>query len=478
MLAFVRGPDTFAAPGQIYVKMLPEGEPVQLTRDNLQKMSPVFSPDGSKIAYTTVTGPHWDTWAVPVISGQPQLWLPNASGLVWSGRDKILFSEIKDNDIHMAIVAAEESRAGQRDVYVPAGKRGMAHRSYPSPDGRWALVVEMDRAIWLPCRLVPLDGSSAGRQVGPPNAGCTFAAWSPDGEWMYLSSSAGGTFHIWRQRFRDGPPEQITSGPSEEEGIAMAPDGRSFITAVGMRQSAVWLQESNGERQVSLEGYSYDPKFTPDGKRLCYRILKGASPISDPGELRVVELDSGRNEGLLPGFRVVGAPGLAYDISLDGREVVVSALDPGGKPRLWVAPLDRRSPPRQVPNAEGDGPLFGPGGEIFFRAIEGTSAFVYRVHEDGSQLRRAIEQTVANIVGISQDHQWLVAKIPGKEGSRYVAFSLRGAPPVTLLGTKLAPSDPKLGWSPDGRWIFVSCSSVWQMARRWTYAIPLSAGRA
>src|SRR5262245_52608498 len=218
--------------------MVTDGEPVQLTRDDLQKMSPVFSPDGSKIAYTTVAGPRWDTWAVPVISGQTQLWLPNASGLVWLGRDKILFSEIKDNDIHMPIVTSEESRAGQRDIYVPASKRGMAHRSYPSPDGRWALIVEMDRAIWLPCRLVPMDGSSAGRQVGPPDAGCTFAAWSPDGDWMYFSSNVGGAFHTWRQRFSDGQPEQITSGPSEEEGIAMAPDGRSFITAVGTRQSS------------------------------------------------------------------------------------------------------------------------------------------------------------------------------------------------------------------------------------------------
>ncbi len=40
------------APRQVYVKMLPDGEPVQLTHDNLEKMSPVFSPDGSRIAYT------------------------------------------------------------------------------------------------------------------------------------------------------------------------------------------------------------------------------------------------------------------------------------------------------------------------------------------------------------------------------------------------------------------------------------------
>jgi len=478
MLTFIRGPDTFAEPGQIYVKMLPDGEPVELTHDNLAKMSPVFSPDASKIAYTTVSGLKWDTWAVPVISWQPQLWLPNASGLVWLERGKILFSEIKNNDIHMAIVAAEESRAGERDVYVPPGDRGMAHRSYPSPDGKWALVVEMDRAVWLPCRLVPIDGSSAGRQVGPPGAGCTFAAWSPDGKWMYLSSSVGGTFHIWRQRFPDGRPEQITSGPTEEEGIAVAPDGRSFVTAVGLRQSSVWLHDAAGERQVSLEGYSYDPKFTPDGRRLCYRILRGAVPLADPSDLRVVELDSGRNEALLPGFSVVGARGIAYDISPDSQRVVAAALDHEGKHRLWLVPLDRRSPPHQIPNAEGDAPLFGMGGEIFFRGIEGTSAFVYRVHEDGTGLRRAVEQPVANLTGISQDRQWLAAKIPGSEGSSEMAFALRGGSPVSILDFRVLTGDVKFGWSPDGRYIFVSLPTGVTMTSGRTYAIPLPPKRA
>src|SRR5207247_994723 len=111
-----------------------------------------------------------------------------------------------------------------------------------------------------------------GRPVGPPGAACLFAAWSPDGKWMYLSSSAGGVFHTWRQRFSESAalaePQQITSGPTEEEGIAMAPDGRSFVTAVGGKQSSVWVHDSRGDRQVSLEGYAYEPKFTPDGKKL------------------------------------------------------------------------------------------------------------------------------------------------------------------------------------------------------------------
>jgi eukaryotic-like serine/threonine-protein kinase len=478
MLTFLRGPDTFAAPAEIYVKMLPDGEPVQLTHDAVSKMSPVFSPDGTQIAYTTVSaGGRWDTWVVPVISGQPRLWLPNASGLLWVDQGKILFSEIKDNDVHMAVETAEASRAGERDVYVPAGDRGMAHRSYPSPDKKWALVVEMDHAVWLPCRLVPLDGSSAGKQVGPPEFGCTAAAWSPDGKWMYLNSSADGMFHIWRQRFPDGQPEQVTSGPTEEEGIAMAPDGRSFITAVGQNQASIWVHDASGDRQISLEGYSFDPEFTPDGKRLCYRILKGASPLADPCELRVVELNSGRNEALLPGFRVIGAPGMAYDISQDGSEVAVAALDQEGKHRLWLAPLDRSSPPRQIPKVEGQQPKFGPGGKIYFTSKVETSFFIYSVREDGTELQRLIEQPVAGLRGVSQDRQWLLVKAPGKEGSNIIALPVDGGLPLHVAaGGDVRTKEINLKWSGDGRSLFFSLPTASLMGSGRTYVLPLPPG--
>jgi serine/threonine protein kinase len=201
MLTFIRGPSTFFTPGEIFIKMLPDGAPVQLTRDNISKMSPVFSPDGSRVAYAvrSIEGKPWDTWLVPVLSGDPRPWLANASRLVWINQNNVLFSEHRKFP-HLAIVAAEESRARERDVYVPEHDHGMAHRSYSSPDGKWALVVEMEpNGNWVPCRLLPMDGSSTGHRVGPPDAECTFAAWSPDGKWIYLSSKAGGTFHTWRQ---------------------------------------------------------------------------------------------------------------------------------------------------------------------------------------------------------------------------------------------------------------------------------------
>ncbi|HSD73041.1 MAG TPA: protein kinase, partial [Thermoanaerobaculia bacterium] len=171
MVTFVRSVDTFISPGEIYVKQLPDGEPVRLTDDGFGKMSPVFSPDGSRIAYTREPWP-WDMWIVPVLAGKPRKWLPNASGLTWIDREHILFSEVK-RGFHMALVTSAESRADQRDVYVPPTEQGMAHRSYLSPDRKWVLVSEMDIASWLPCRLLPFDGTSAGKTVGPPKGQCT-----------------------------------------------------------------------------------------------------------------------------------------------------------------------------------------------------------------------------------------------------------------------------------------------------------------
>jgi serine/threonine protein kinase len=468
MLTFIRGPSTFNGPGQVYVKMLPGGDPVQLTHDDLTKMSPVFSPDGSRIAYTGVEVGKWDTWVVPVLGGEPRRWLPNASGLVWIGKSKLLFSEIKDHAFHMATVTAEESRAGSRDIYVPPHERAMAHRSYPSPDGKSVLIVEMNASGGFgPCRLVPYDANSPAKPVGPADASCTFAAWSLDGQWMFFSSNAGGIFHTWRQRFPDGQPEQITSGPTEEEGIAMAPDGRSFVTAVGVKQSSVWVHDGRGDRQISLEGQAFQPKFTPDGTKLLYRIRTGSA-----SELWVADLDSNHTEPLLPGFPIplsadFDASWLSgCDVAPDGQRLLFYSPDRDGKLRLWLAPLDRRSPPRQIPGVEGEQPLFGPDGEIFFRRVEGNSAFLYSVREDGTGLRKAAELPVVNLFGVYPNHKWLLISV---SAIGEIIFPVTGGAPI--LTHLHAPE--WLRWTGDGKYLFVVGAN---QKRANTFVLPLSPG--
>jgi hypothetical protein len=134
------------------LKLLPGGDPVQLTHDGTNKMSPTFSPDGSQVAYS-VPG-HWDTWIVSVLGGEPRLLLPNGSGLTWIDPRHMLFSEIKGRR-HMVIVTSMENRAAERDVYLTPGEGSMAHRSYLSPDGKRVLVVWMNTVgLWPPCQLV------------------------------------------------------------------------------------------------------------------------------------------------------------------------------------------------------------------------------------------------------------------------------------------------------------------------------------
>jgi Tol biopolymer transport system component len=228
------------------------------------------------------------------------------------GQPRILFSEMTGMGGQMSIVSSTERRTAPHTVYAPPPPDGMAHRSYRSPDGRWVLVVEMTSA-WLPCRLVPLDGSSTGRLVGPVPAQCTDAGWSPDGTWMYFTAMTVIGVHIWRQRFPEGPPEQVTFGAGTEEGVYFAPDGGSFVTSIGTSQSTLWVHDSRAERQITSEGYSYMPSLSPDGKRLHYLVRSNGLGSFNQGALWVTDLETERRQRLLPEFELTH-----YSISGDG----------------------------------------------------------------------------------------------------------------------------------------------------------------
>jgi DNA-binding winged helix-turn-helix (wHTH) protein len=83
--------------------------------------------------------------------------------------------------------------------------------------------------------------------------------------------------------------------------------------------------------------------FSPDGKELYYLLRKLGSRAFNSGELWMVDLDSGRTEAVLP-----GVPMSEFDISPDGQHVTFAALDAEGDSHVWVAPLDRHAPPKQL----------------------------------------------------------------------------------------------------------------------------------
>jgi serine/threonine protein kinase len=447
MVTFLRSGSPFVTSGAVYVKLLPDGASTQITNDPRGKYNPVFTPDGSRVAYSTLTRGEteqgaWNTWTVPVTGGSPTLFMKNAAGMTWTGNGGVLFSEVMAGTVlHMGIVTAKESRADERRIYFPEHLRAMAHYSHLSPDGKWLLIVEMDgTGAWLPCRLLPADGGSMGRQIGTGGR-CIAAGWSPDGRWMYYNAAVNGAMHLWRQRFPDGTPEQITFGPGEEEGLAVTPDGKSLIASVGVRKSAVWFHDGAGERSISPEGSATGPKVGADGRRVYYLLRKNGSNVN---ELWSTDTASGMASPSLAGVTMTD-----FDISTSGREVAFTTRS-GREGEIFVAPLDASAAPRLVARG-GDLVSFGPPGELVFREVGEKGNYLARVGLNGGTPERVLDQTITEKENVSPSRAWVVAMGLSSSRRGTYAVSLRdGSRKMMCLG----PCLPR--WSPDGRFLYVT----------------------
>jgi eukaryotic-like serine/threonine-protein kinase len=464
ILAFYRSDHPFGTSDQIWVKLLPNGEPVQVTHDPRAKYNIAFSPDGSEIAYT-VFG--FETYTVSTLGGDSKLFLPNSAGLSWLDDGHVLFSEI-EKDIHMGIVTSKPDRSDLREIYFPAHARGMAHYSYLSPDKKWILLAEMVSEFGR-CRVVPFSGGSPGRQVGPDGV-CTSGAWSPDGKWMYMTVQVNGRNHLWRQRFPDGQPEQITFGSTEEGGIAMAGDGRSLITSIFTRQNVVWIHDAGGDRALSAEGYAdgAPPVFSSDGKHLYY-LFHRDSPES-AAELVRADLASGKTEVVIPGVSMY-----EYDISPDEKDVVYSTVPPGQPSQIWIVPLDRSAPPRRIAETGESVPHFGPNNEVLFQLTDGKAFYLAAMSRDGSGRRKVFPDPTVDINGMSPDRRLISLAVGNRSAVPVgVVYSLEGH-----SAQKVCDFPCSVAWSPGGRYVYIEIvpASRENPSGR-TAAIPVPPGKS
>jgi len=467
MLAFIRGYDPFLSDGNVYVEILPGGEPVQLTHDARVKLSPVFTPDNSQVAYSVVEP--WDTWEVPVLGGQPRMVLPNSSSITWlDGGKRLLFSEITTG-LHMQVVATDPDRANSHLIYSPDGSRSMAHHSWLSPDGRWVLIVEMNnQGDIVPCRVVPFDGSAKPVLVGPPGS-CLEAAWSPDGKWIYMSAMTNSNriwsqhiddLHIWRQRWPGGQPEQITFGPTSQQDIAMAPDGRSIITSVGSGSVSVWLHDRQGDQQMSSEGRTSSPWLSTDGKRLYYLRLEGREGERN---LWVRDLATGEANQVLPGVTMQ-----QYTVSSDEKKIAYVSKDSSGSEGLFVAAADLRSPPQRLSSSD-DSPYFLPDGSLVVLSSEGGINYIDRINADGSGRRRITYDHVIDLLSVSPDGKWVVAGVPSADvalTAAVKAFAVDGTGSRSLCLGYCTPT-----WDIAGKNLYVSYGDVFGAG---TYVVPVT----
>jgi Tol biopolymer transport system component len=476
LVAFIRGADfgRTQPPSYLYVKALAGGQPRQLTTSRGAAGYPTFNPDDTRITYSTnISGEAnaWDTAEVPVLGGTPQLFMKNASGLQWLDPTHFVYSSLRVGN-HMGVMSSSANRENERTIYLPASEFGMAHRNTPSPDGRSLLVVEMLNGNWESCRLIPVDGSSAGKKVGPSSGQCTSANWSPDGHWMYFSSDNGGAFHIWRQAVPDGKPEQITFGPTEQEGTAITPDGRSLITSMGLQQASLSLQDDAGLKPLTDEGFAMQPVVTAKGDRVLYILRSAASRGRSTGELWFVDLANGGKQQVFPGITVS-----SFSVDRNAEHVLFTTVGQPGGDGLFVGDLLVREPPRRLVTGNDIRGFFG-ADLVIYRDGDG---FIKRMRLDGSTPETVAQERTTYLLAVSPDGEWASVVRPRNDGKLSWWFlSLTGGQHYSACANcAIGPAgtvNQTVGlWNATGTEVFLGLN-MYNSADRRTLVLPYQSG--
>jgi eukaryotic-like serine/threonine-protein kinase len=267
-------------------------------------------------------------------------------------------------------------------------------------------------------------------------------------------------------------------GASEEEGLAVFPDGRSLITAAGAQEASIWIREENRERQITSEGFAFLATLAPDGKRLYYLRRSAGSRSFLSGELYAADVASGRTERMLPGMVLSH-----YSLSADGARLVFVPEVGGSQTGIWLADARGITPPRQISSNLAYRVFFGVPGEVVYESGAAVRSLM-RIGEDGRDERRAHSQPILQLMSVSPGGQWAmvgVAETGGVGATRLLALPLSEGEPATICDTcVLGFGSARMfssfaTWSHDGKWIYIPLR-YFDSAIRKTLALPVRAG--
>jgi serine/threonine protein kinase/dipeptidyl aminopeptidase/acylaminoacyl peptidase len=274
MIAFA---STRAGRMSIWIKQTGRGDAVQITKDDASSQSPVWSPDGSEIAFIFRRGAQAGIGRIPAFGGVPESLGALESGATrlvhWSKDGSRIYYESRSN-LHALDVAS-----GRVTQLTELDAASSAQHFSASPDEArivYSAIKDGQVDLWLG----PINGGAPERLTDDP-ARDRNPVWHPDGKRISYSSERDGAFQACVAYVDRRAPLQLTHGEKDILISDVSGDGTRILYWSSNEESDIWRVnlDTGEESEVTSDvGCELWPDVSPDGRSLAFQR------IQEPGQ--------------------------------------------------------------------------------------------------------------------------------------------------------------------------------------------------
>jgi Tol biopolymer transport system component len=307
-------------------------------------MAPVWSPDGSRIAYVTIRNGQEGIY-VRAANGQgsEELLYKNPGAFMnltdWSADGRFLsfaISDLKGGALYVLPVNITGGGRDRKPVEITHGDLRMFSPRF-SPDGRFLSYTVVDKANRAEIFVRPIDPATTGGPWQISDGSSNMAFWRRDGKELYylardqsmmvadVSTSPRFSFTKPKVLFRQqtAVPERIAYISSDGERFLVLPRPRG----PQLQQVTIFDRRGQVAQKVGEPGLYGQPSFSPDARRL---LVAKADLQTGQSDLWTIELASGTTTRLtndtLPKNGPLWSP--------DGKYIYYTSLRNGDWPVL------------------------------------------------------------------------------------------------------------------------------------------------